>query len=114
MEEIDNYDLTQQSKRKSLDLPSPKCPKCGNHFNLNLYEENSPIMSMSCGHTICFSCTQLSVESNRKKLKRPYIQSANCPVKNCLSKNAFRFNSEHWNMSLINYANQIRHFLNQS
>ena len=99
-------------KKKKLDciVPTPKCPNCKTNFSNEPFNDSSPIMSMSCFHTICFGCAQLSVKYNRMKLKRPNINSSHCPIENCLAKNAFRYNSENWNMCLIEYVNEIQSY----
>ena len=111
--EIEISSSTNILQSKCTPIRNPKCPKCNDDFVAECYQKNTPIMSMSCCHTICFNCAQMAVESNRQKLKRPLIKSTNCPIENCLSQNAFRYNSENWNMSLIEYMKDIHSLLQQ-
>ena len=104
---------TNISNSKYPIIPHPKCPNCEKEFDIEPYQKHTPIMSMPCQHTLCYSCSQSSVEMNREKLKRPLIKSANCPIKNCLSQNAFRYESENWNIALMDHVNKIKHLFNE-
>ena len=86
----------------------PKCANCHVSFADSFFLDESPIMSMSCCHTICYKCCQNAVLSNRKKLKRPKVNNSHCPIKSCLAKNAFRYNSENFNSALIDYMKFIK------
>ena len=99
---------------KYIDFHKPTCPKCDHEFDIEPFHKYTPIMSMSCCHTICYNCVQLSVEINRKKLRRPLIKSTNCPIENCLSQHAYRYESENWNMSLMNYVQNINDLLKKN
>jgi hypothetical protein len=46
-------------------IPLPKCPLCHINFSTKPFEDRSPVMSLSCDHTICYDCCKLSVANNR-------------------------------------------------
>lgn len=90
----------KKSKFKHETVP-PTCPSCDNLFVMDFGNSKSPVMSMNCEHTICYSCVQHHVEKNQKKLNRSTINVCSCPIKSCGAKRSFNAQSCNYNAELI-------------
>ena len=77
------------------------CMLCSENYDLENYSLKSPVMSMSCFHSICKACVLDSIEKRRKLLKRNHCNTCPCPMPVCKSPNAFNFKSLNWNSELF-------------
>ena len=92
--------LPKKSKFKHEIIP-PTCQSCDNWFIMDFGKLKSPVMSMNCQHTICYSCVQHYVQKNQKKLNRSNINVCSCPIKSCGAKRSFNTQSCNFNEELI-------------
>ena len=86
----------------------PTCPSCDNLFVMDFGNSKSPVMSMNCEHTICYSCVQHYVEKNQKRLSRSTINVCSCPIKSCGAKRSFNAQSCNYNAELISFYELIK------
>ena len=102
----DNVDSNVENKKKSKlkhEMKIPPCPSCEKPFVMEIQNMRSPVMSMNCEHTICFSCVQHFVEKNKTRQKRNYITVCNCPIESCGAKRSFNCNTCNFNAVLIEF-----------
>ena len=100
---IENCESEVKDKNKSEcdNTILPKCMLCSNVYDIDNYSDRSPVMSMSCYHTICKLCVISSIKKRRIVLKRNNINSTPCPIATCKSPNAYRNEIFNWNEQLI-------------
>ena len=96
-------------KSESIKLYHPICPLCHEKFDIHHLSDQTPVMSMSCEHTVCRNCAIVSIKNNQLKLRKMTVSSAPCPMKNCLSRNAFRLDRLNDNIALITVCRNIFH-----
>ena len=100
---------TISMKSEFKPIHHPICPQCHDKFDVYNSSDQTPVMSMSCEHTLCRNCAIISIRNNQTKLRKKTVMIASCPIKNCLSKNAFRLDKLNENMELITLCQKMYH-----
>ena len=97
----ETFHATEKESKSLLKLPF--CMLCEQTFDLENYSDKSPLMSMSCFHSVCKECVLSSINKRRESLKRPNCNTCPCPIVLCKSPNAFNNRCLNWNLELFKF-----------
>ena len=97
----------KRNANKNLEALTPKCKCCNSAFDMTDYSKKSPVMSMTCFHTICHGCIINSIDLQRIKLRRKNVNTTPCPMDDCKAPKAFRNDCVNWNLALMNFFQNV-------